>query len=104
MEPKIKKFTCETFNITYMLECKKCSQKYIGTSERQLKYRLADHRGYVTNQVISRAMGLTSTCQATAWQIYLSPFWRRQEIVMKISDTKEKIPQTGDKASLNRCG
>ena len=40
-----------------MLECKKCSQRYIGTSGRQLKHRLADHRGYIINQVASRATG-----------------------------------------------
>ena len=41
-----------------MTECKKCSQKYIGTSGPQLKYRLADHQGYVTNQVASTATGV----------------------------------------------
>ena len=40
-----------------MLECKKCNQRYIGTTGRTLKFRLADHRGYITNQVESRATG-----------------------------------------------
>ena len=45
------------------LECKMCYQRYIGTSGRKLKFRLADHRGYITNQVVSKATGPTSTCQ-----------------------------------------
>ena len=52
-----KKFNCESFNIIYLIQCKKCDQKYIGTTGRQLKHRLADHRGYIFNQVISRATG-----------------------------------------------
>ena len=52
-----KHLTCESFNIIYMLECKKCYQRYIGTSGRKLKFRLSDHRGYITNQVVSKATG-----------------------------------------------
>ena len=53
------RFTCKTFNTIYMLEGQKekCRQRYIGTSGRQLKFRLADHRGYIINQVISKATG-----------------------------------------------
>ena len=48
-----KKFNCESFNIIYLIQCKKCDKKYIGTTGRQLKHRLA----YIFNQVISRATG-----------------------------------------------
>jgi hypothetical protein len=41
----------------HMLQCQKCDQRYIGTTGRQLKHRLADHRGYIINQVTSRATG-----------------------------------------------
>ena len=46
-------------NVVYMLECQKdkCRQRYIGITGRQLKLRLADHRGYITNQVTSKATG-----------------------------------------------
>ena len=42
-----------------MLECKKdqCKKRYIGTTGRQLKDRLADHRGYISNQVETKATG-----------------------------------------------
>ena len=32
-------------------------KRYIGMSGRQPKYRLADHRGYISNLVLSRATG-----------------------------------------------
>ena len=55
----MKKMSCSTYNIVYMLECQKsnCKQRYIGSTGRELKHRLADHRGYIQNQVTSRATG-----------------------------------------------
>ena len=46
-----KKFTCNTNNIIYMIECKKdnCKQRYVGQTGRSLRSRLAEHRGYVVN-------------------------------------------------------
>ena len=41
-----KKFTCETDNMIYMLECKKCRDQYIGQSKDSLKDRFLDHIGY----------------------------------------------------------
>ena len=54
-----RRFTCQTFNIVYMLECQieRCKQRYIGTTGRQLKFRLDEHRGYIINQVTSKATG-----------------------------------------------
>ena len=50
-----KHLNCESRNIVYLIECKKgkCITKncwYIWESKRPLKYRLADHRGYVLNK------------------------------------------------------
>ena len=44
-----KNVNCLTTNIVYLIECLKCKERYIGESERALKTRLADHRGYVMN-------------------------------------------------------
>ena len=54
-----KKVNCNTFNIIYLLECQKesCKKRYIGTSGQKFKDRLADHRGYISNLVLSRATG-----------------------------------------------
>ena len=54
-----KKVSCDTFNCVYLIECQidSCRQRYIGQTGRLLKYRLADHRGYIINQVVSKATG-----------------------------------------------
>ena len=50
---------CEISNCVYMIQCKKdnCGLRYIGETKRILKFRLADHRGYVNNQDLSTATG-----------------------------------------------
>ena len=52
-----KRMTCETTNIIYMIECSKCNERYIGETKRSLKERLADHRGYVSNQKLDYITG-----------------------------------------------
>ena len=48
-----RKYTCESYNIIYMIECSKenCKLRYIGQTKRTLKLRLAEHRGYANNDV-----------------------------------------------------
>ena len=45
------KYTCESYNLIYMIECEKqeCKMRYIGQTKRALKYRMAEHRGYVSS-------------------------------------------------------
>ena len=52
-----KNVNCLTSNIVYLIECLKCNERYIGESERALKSRLADHRGYVMNDRHDTATG-----------------------------------------------
>ena len=58
-----KNLNCESSNIVYLIECKKdrCKRtneyRYIGESKRPLKYRLADHRGYILNKNVNQATG-----------------------------------------------
>ena len=40
-----------------MIECRKCEKRYIGQTGRKFKLRLADHKGYITNQVLSQPVG-----------------------------------------------
>ena len=47
---------CSSNNIIYLLGCNKCPQQYIGESERMLKERFAEHKGYVNTQNISNDM------------------------------------------------
>ena len=54
-----RQLTCDSYNVVYAIICKKekCNLVYIGETKRMLKYRLAEHRGYVTNGVTSQATG-----------------------------------------------
>ena len=54
-----KKFDCQSYNLVYAVVCRKeeCKEVYIGETKRLLKFRLADHRGYVTNNDTSTATG-----------------------------------------------
>ena len=48
---------CSTTNIIYLLGCKKCPQQYIGETERALKDRFAEHRGYVNTNNQTKTTG-----------------------------------------------
>ena len=54
-----RRLNCNTFNAIYMIECEKekCKLRYIGESKRSIKYRFADHRGYVVNKHVDKATG-----------------------------------------------
>ena len=54
-----KKVNCNTYNVVYAIICKKdkCGKVYIGETKRLLKFRLADHRGYVVNKDTTTATG-----------------------------------------------
>ena len=49
--------TCKTRNMIYCISCKKCSEQYVGESERSLQERFSEHRGYVTNKHLTKATG-----------------------------------------------
>ena len=42
---------CEVSNCIYLIECRKnnCNMKYVGETKRIIKFRFAEHRGYVNN-------------------------------------------------------
>ena len=48
---------CQSKNIIYALGCTKCSEQYVGESERTLQDRFSEHKGYVTNSILSKATG-----------------------------------------------
>ena len=55
-----KKVTCNNTNIIYLIECSTefCIEDgCIGETGRPLRYRLADHRGYVRNKNTSQPTG-----------------------------------------------
>ena len=48
---------CSSKNVIYLLGCNKCPQQCIGETERMLKERFSEHKGYVSTQNISKATG-----------------------------------------------
>ena len=55
-----RKLSCDNSNVIYMIECQKynCKEnRYIGETKRPLRYRLAEHRGYVVNNITTNATG-----------------------------------------------
>ena len=55
-----KKFSCLNNNIIYLIYCEKerCKENiYIGETGKSLERRLANHRGYVVNNITDRATG-----------------------------------------------
>ena len=51
---------CETRNIIYLIECDKenCKQRYIGETDRELKVRIAEHKGYIRNKNLGQPTGI----------------------------------------------
>ena len=48
---------CETTNCIYMLGCRKCPQQYIGETNRSLRERFLEHKGYVSKNMLTKATG-----------------------------------------------
>ena len=49
--------TCESNNVVYCISCKKCKVQYIGKTERELKLRIAEHRGTTNNKKLDKSVG-----------------------------------------------
>ena len=52
-----KHFDCNTKNIVYIIECKKCGDQYIGQTKNSLKDRFLDHLGYARREEVTKATG-----------------------------------------------
>ena len=48
---------CQTRNLIYMINCRKCKNQYIGESSRTLQSRFSEHLGYVRSKNLSKATG-----------------------------------------------
>ena len=49
--------TCQTKNLIYCATCEKCSQQYIGQTDRTLQERIQEHPGYIRNEKLNQATG-----------------------------------------------
>ena len=48
---------CETDNVVYLIQCQKCKINYIGETERPLKERIAEHKGYIRTNKVNQPIG-----------------------------------------------
>ena len=48
---------CQSRNILYLIECKKCCLQYVGETDRSLQDRFSDQKGYVNNTRLNQATG-----------------------------------------------
>ena len=48
---------CSSSNVIYMVGCKKCTQQYIGETERSIRERFREHMGYVKASLKNKATG-----------------------------------------------
>ena len=57
-----KHLNCNSYNVIYAIFVlkEKCKQVYIGETKRMLRFRLADHCGYITNGDVTQATGAPS--------------------------------------------
>ena len=44
---------CQTRNVIYLIECKKCKEQYVGETNRALQHRFSEHLGYVRNKHVN---------------------------------------------------
>ena len=51
--------SCDTTWLIYVVNCQKrgCGQQYVGKTERSLRKRFLEHKGYVTNKMFEKATG-----------------------------------------------
>ena len=76
-----------------------CRQRYIGTTGRQLIQRLAEHRGYITNQVLTKATGAhwnlpghsLADLRASVLEQSKYNFFESKYVLNKNENNKEKI-------------
>ena len=49
--------SCTSSNVVYLIGCKKCTQQYIGETDRTVKERFLEHKGYVTSKMMNKSTG-----------------------------------------------
>ena len=50
-------YDCNTTNIVYIIECKKCGDQYIGQTFKSLRGQILNHLGYARRKEVNKATG-----------------------------------------------
>ena len=48
---------CQSRNLLYLIECRKCGLQYVGETDRSVQERFSEHKGYVNNNKLNQATG-----------------------------------------------
>lgn len=51
------RFNCQTSNICYLVNCKKCGMQYVGETKNSAQSRWSQHRDYVTGEKLDKTVG-----------------------------------------------
>ena len=49
--------TCQSSNVVYVITCTKCNLQYVGETDRTLKDRFSEHKGYVRTKKVNQSTG-----------------------------------------------
>ena len=53
-----KPVNCDSSNVVYLVECKKCKEQYVGQTGRAFKERMKEHIGYIKGKKLTEPTGL----------------------------------------------
>ena len=81
---------CQTRNIVYCIQCKKCCIQYIGESKR-IEFQFK--RVIELSQILTKPQENTSTCQDTRYQTWKLPYLKKS--LMKTLNTESKESRCG---------
>ena len=69
--------TCKTSNVIYCITCKKCSQKYVGETSKELGQRFAQHPGYVNTyqgKIVEKVFDKSKAVRLIREKLYINLF------------------------------
>ena len=82
--------SCTISNVVYLIGCKKCTQQYIGETERTVKERFLEHKGMWPQEPWVRPQGDTSMRGDTVSVIWHLLFWRKFSTKTPNIENKER--------------
>ena len=88
--------SCTTSNVVYLIGCKKCTQQYIGETERTVRERFLEHKGYVTSKLLSKATGAHFNQQGHSFSDM------KVTVLEKIFNKNPQYRKTREKMWINR--
>ena len=83
-----------SYNVIYLIDCDKdrCKESYVGETGSLLHFRLAEHRGYISNLVESQPTGAHFNQPGYSLvNMKVTVIKNKLENTMKITERKERV-------------